>query len=408
MQEHIFGVDLFYMNKDYLDIIHELQQAVKNKKHNKAGTDVVILDSKPDTVYLIDHSSQKELEVHKKEGRHGVGIRKVFKTKELTEDDIKEIVRNIGPSYEYSEARVRHVLQTLGLEERHLSEFDLAAELKRVADINDAIYGKKGCRAHTGGYGQGRYYNNVRQGGNRTKGGLGQTQYSIDWAVVPPLPVGNTLYRDLGKAKEAHAENVKELNKIGKSLHEGIYESSMQTGSGEIKISQFKADKDEDRIYISSGRSIFDRVSMSIVANANKNLIGGSVIFPDVQILEEDKNYNRLDNPIRDNHFGILKAVLSHFIAAGHERPASTWRLHSIKHGYKSRIDTLSKILGIDVSPYFQYELSEPIDSVGPNGEHMHLFKERVIVDARGLLNAIPSIQDISRYAEVKNAIEFQ
>jgi hypothetical protein len=407
VQQAVFGIDDRYLNSDYFDVIPELKKVVKRNKYNKAGTDAVILESTPQNIYLIDHSSQKEFEVHKKEGRHGVGIRKVYKLNELTENDLKEIIRNISPSYDYSETRIRHILQTLGIEEEHLSGIDLPAELKRIANSNDEIYGKEGQGAHTGGYGSGRYNYNVRQGGNRTKGSLGQngeTQLAIDLTTI----VGNSLYRELSQADKAHQETVKELNRINELLYrQKTYESSMQTSSGEIKISQSTTDKDEDRIQISSGKSIFDRVNMSIIANTDKNLIGGSIILPAKQILEKDKNYNRLHNPIRTNHIGMLKAVLEHFIKNGHKRPASKFQWFFTNYGYKRNIATLSEILGVDVSPYFQYELSQPIDTIDQNGKHVKRFKERVIVDAEGLLKVLPTLQDTKLYNEVKKAIEF-
>ena len=417
IQEAIFGIDRYYLNSEHLDIIPELQEVVKNNKYNKAGTDVVILNSDPQTIYLIDHSNQEEFEVHRKENRHGVGIRKIYKLDNLTEDDFKEIIRNIAPSYRYSEKRIRHILQNIGITEEYLHSFDLNAELRRIIDSNDEIYGKQGQGKSAGGYGSGRYNYNVRESGNRTKTGLGEEdeiQFSIDSTFIPPLPQGSTLIRDLYQADIEHDKTVQEMNRINTLLYRSrTYESSMETPNGEIEISQSLEGKDNDKFWISSGKSIFNRVNISIQANANKNLIGGSIIFPSANISNIETNYDTIDNPIKANHAGILKAVLEHFVNSGHKRPASEWLWYASGQwngkslGYKGNVDALSETLGIDVSPYFQFELSAPIDTVDNEGNHHKDYKERVIVDAEGLMKALPTLQNTEQFSEIEKAIVF-
>ena len=63
------------------------------------------------------------------------------KLKVIINDEIKGIKQNISASYGYSAARVLHALQTVGHTERHLLGIDIAAELQRIIDSCDEIYG---------------------------------------------------------------------------------------------------------------------------------------------------------------------------------------------------------------------------------------------------------------------------
>lgn len=409
VQTSTFGIDKSYLNYEYPDIIPELQNVVNNNKYNKAGTDVVILEKDPQTIYLIDHSNQKEFEVHKKQGRHGVGIRNVFKLNELTKDDVLEIIRNVSPRYDYSSARIYHALQTIGLTKEHLDSISLDAELQRIIDSNNEIYGRDRRNWPSGGYGSGRYYNNVRESGNRTEGGLGQEelQLSIDSTTIPPLPVGNPLSKDLYQAEVAYEETIQELNKTQKLLHGKSYEASLSTKEGDIQIDQYVSRKDDDTIDLSSGTSIFNMVNLSIQANIRKNLIGGTILFPSKHINEKDKNYTRLDNPIKSNHAGILKTVLSHFIKAGERYPSSEWQYYSSTDGYKNRIDALSEALGLNLSSYFQFELSEPFYKTDNKGKQHKMYKERVVVDAEKLSKALPTLRPVEYYSEIEKALDF-
>lgn len=180
IQEAIMGIDDYYLNSEYLDIIPELQEIVKANKYNKAGTDAVVLNSDEQTIYLIDHSNQEEFEVHKNEGRHGVGIRNVYKLKELTKDEIREIIRNISPKYDYSARRIDHALQAIGLTKEHLTGISLDDELKRIADSNVVLYGKDRRNWPTGGYGSRRFNYNGSKHSRRDEGSLGQEEQQVD------------------------------------------------------------------------------------------------------------------------------------------------------------------------------------------------------------------------------------
>lgn len=402
----IFGIDKDYLNSEYINEIPELQKVVKYRDYNKAGTDAVVLDSDPQTIYLIDHSNQNEFEIHKKEGRHGLGIRKVYKLQDLTENDVREIIRNISPSYEYSPKRVFHALQTIGLEKGYLLGIDLDAELKGIIDSYVILYGKDRRKWPTGGYGSGRYYNNVRKNGSKDKGLHGQKEeswFSRDLvSSIVPMPKE---YLELQQAQNEYDNTIKELVETEKVLHSKSYESTQETSDGSINIKQYEDQRDDNSIHISSGRNIFDSVSSSIEANINRNSIGGSLIFPSENALNKESNFVRLDNPIKSNYAGILKTVLNYFIKNGKNRPLSEWQLYTSDNtNYKSKIDTLSKILGINVSPYFQFEAKE-VTREGLSGSQKEIF-ERVVVDAEGLLKALPTLQSTKQFSEIEKALE--
>ena len=151
VQQAIFGVDVFYLNKEYLNEIPELQEIVESKKYNKAGTDAVTLESEGHQyIYLIDHSNAEEYAAHRKEGRHGLGIRDVFDINKLTKDDSRTIIRNIAGDYRRSEVYIRRKLQDLGIRPEHLSGIDIATELKMGTNANDSLVSsRKGKRVST-------------------------------------------------------------------------------------------------------------------------------------------------------------------------------------------------------------------------------------------------------------------
>ena len=118
-------------------------------------------------VYLVDHSSDRELYENLREGGDGFGIRKTFEVNSIIKDDIREITRNIAPFYDYSAARISGVLQAAGIGQANLFSTDIAAELKRIIDSNDAVYGED--RANwPKGRSYGRYDNNNGERGSGT------------------------------------------------------------------------------------------------------------------------------------------------------------------------------------------------------------------------------------------------
>lgn len=148
--------EIYGINKDYLNSNHkingepidstieEIIEIVKTKKYNKSGTDAVIISADNyQTVYTIDHSPHKELEKNLEKG-DGFGIRHEFSVKELNGDAenkegtsrdelIKQLIRDIAADYGFSEARIRKVLQNLGIRPENMLGSDLASELKRMS-----------------------------------------------------------------------------------------------------------------------------------------------------------------------------------------------------------------------------------------------------------------------------------
>ena len=215
-------------------------------------------------------------------------------------------------------------------------------------------------------------------------------------------------YSDYGlkQAQKEYDNAVKELVDTEKELQSKIYEDTQSTSEGDIKIEQEESDKGSNIIGIFSGRNVFDAVSGSIEADINKNLIGGSLMFPAVNALNEESNFTRLDNPIKANYAGILKTVLSYFIKNGKDRPKSDWQLYIAGDtDYSSKINTLSKILGVDVYPYFQFE-SREVNVNGLSGPVTEVY-ERVTVDAKGLLNVLPTLQSTKQFSKIEKALEF-
>ena len=215
-------------------------------------------------------------------------------------------------------------------------------------------------------------------------------------------------YSDYGlkQAQKEYDNAVKELVDTEKELQSKTYQDIQSTSDGDIKINQTESDKGSNIIGIFSGRNIFDAVSSSIEADINKNLIGGSLIFPAVNALNEESNFTRLDNPIKANYAGILKTVLSYFIKNGKDRPKSDWWLYiSGDSSYSSKINTLSKILGVDVYQYFQFE-SREVNANGLSGPVKEIY-ERVTVDAKGLLNVLPTLQSTKQFSKIEKALEF-
>ena len=213
-------------------------------------------------------------------------------------------------------------------------------------------------------------------------------------------------YDGLKQAQEDYDNTVNELVDTEKALQSKIYQDTQSTPDGDIKINQTESDKGSNIIGISSGRNIFNAVNSSIEADINKNLIGGSLVFPGVNALNEDSNFTRLDNPIKANYAGILKTVLSYFIKNGKDRPKSDWKLYIAGDAdYRSKINTLSKILGVDVYPYFQFE-SKEVDAEGLFGPVKEIH-ERVTIDAKGLLKALPTLQSTKQFSRIEKALEF-
>ena len=137
-----FGSNNPYENSKYRAKVPEILNVIKSNKYNNPGTDIVTLDSDNNKVlYLIDHSSDKELADNLKDG-DGFGIRKVYNIDKLSENDIREITRDIAGDYQNSETAVRNWLQRLGVTSENLPGIDIDAAIKRGIGDNGQVDAK--------------------------------------------------------------------------------------------------------------------------------------------------------------------------------------------------------------------------------------------------------------------------
>ena len=136
-----YGKENPYVNSEYKAKVPEILSIIKASKYNKPGTDAVTIDSdNHKVIYLIDHSADSELEDNLKTG-DGFGIRKVYNINKLSENDIREIARNIAGDYRNSEEFVRNRLQRLGINSENLPHIDLASAIQRGVRDNGKMDG---------------------------------------------------------------------------------------------------------------------------------------------------------------------------------------------------------------------------------------------------------------------------
>ena len=219
------------------------------------------------------------------------------------------------------------------------------------------------------------------------------------------------LQRRLYDEERKLSDTIREINSTETALRgERIYQKTLSTPDGDIVVFENESAKtnsaaDKDIIWLSSGRSIFSAVSMSLKAVAKDNTIGGSIIFPAKKTDGLGDNYKR-DNPIKSSHASLLSAVLNYLIEKGSIRPHSDWVTYGrsifgvpSENSYSSKIAQLSEDLGIDVSKYFMYETRRNYDD--------KTIEERVEVDAKGLLEALSSVTNTNYYTDIKEALSF-
>lgn len=209
---------------------------------------------------------------------------------------------------------------------------------------------------------------------------------------------------ELKKTEEEAQSITRRIIEIEKQLRsKNIYENTISTSDGEIRVTISDSSKDsgEDKIWLSSGKSILGAVSMSIESNLKNGTIGGSVIFPSDVINNRGNNYQRLNNPIRRNHAEILKSVLKYFIDNGKSYPASKWMENG---GLSSEIAALSEVFKIDLSPYFKVE--SRVKENKYNDEY-DIEEQRVVVDAEKLYQALNFASNGSNMSSITEALEY-
>ena len=135
-----YGKNKPYENRQHEAELPDILEVVRDNKYNKPGTDAVTIESNDHkVVYLIDHSAHSELEANIKEGGDGFGIRASYQVDKITENDIKEIIRNIAVDYRGSKTSIQHRLQELGIKPEDLSGIDIDAAIQRGIRDNGAL-----------------------------------------------------------------------------------------------------------------------------------------------------------------------------------------------------------------------------------------------------------------------------
>lgn len=209
--------------------------------------------------------------------------------------------------------------------------------------------------------------------------------------------------RDIYKQKD-DLDNQLRRNKVFKGV--------IHTEDGDITI-QTEHDDDVNTLRIDSGDSIFNKISFSVKFNSKTHILDGSLILPTRQITDATTNFTRLDNPIKSNYARILKSVLQYFSEKGIITMYTKWSTatkrgdhyveiepgHKIfvrDNGQEVRIDTLSKILNVDITDCFKWE--NRISKYGG-------VEERENIYINGLIKILPALGDLPQFDDIKKAM---
>ena len=124
----------------------EIRRIIEQNNYNKPGTDLVIIENGNSPIlYVVDHPSQKVLKENQEEDKEkginadGFGIRKAYKINDLTKEDVKEIIRDLGYKYRNSEGSLINRLQRLGVKREYLRSSDVVAFIKAVTSSNGGL-----------------------------------------------------------------------------------------------------------------------------------------------------------------------------------------------------------------------------------------------------------------------------
>jgi len=126
-----------------------LIEQVKSKDYQANGTDVLKVGN---SLFLVDVMPQIDLEEYYPNGEipdgQGYGIRKRYDLNKVTENDVKEIIRNISVLYGFDYERINNVLQSIGITKRHLSKSAVNAAIESAK--RDAAKGNGRSRRFSG------------------------------------------------------------------------------------------------------------------------------------------------------------------------------------------------------------------------------------------------------------------
>jgi len=113
------------------------------------GTDVLKVGI---SLFLVDVMPQLDLEEYYPNGEipdgQGYGIRKRYDLNKITENDVKEIIRNISVLYGNDYQRINNVLQSIGIASRYLSKSVVNAAIESAE--RDAAKGNVRSRGLSG------------------------------------------------------------------------------------------------------------------------------------------------------------------------------------------------------------------------------------------------------------------
>lgn len=203
----------------------------------------------------------------------------------------------------------------------------------------------------------------------------------------------------LSELRSRYRYIIEQKNTLSKQLRENkIFKGVIHTDDGNIIIQTEHGD-DVNILWIDSGDSIFSQVGFSAKFNSKNRILDGSIVLPIEDVLNITNNFTKLENPIKSNYARILKSVLQYFSEKGMNTLYTEWSIVDKKGGNQEmRINTLSKILNIDVTNRFMREVRKD--------DNKHLVYERERIDVGGLIKLLPVLGNQSQFDDIKKAMQ--
>ena len=203
----------------------------------------------------------------------------------------------------------------------------------------------------------------------------------------------------LSELRSRYRYIIEQKNTLSKQLRENkIFKGVIHTDDGNIIIQTEHGD-DVNILWIDSGDRIFDQVGFSAKFNSKNRILDGSIVLPIEDVLNITNNFTKLENPIKSNYARILKSVLQYFSEKGMNTLYTKWSIVDKKGDHQEmRINTLSKILNIDVTNHFMREVRKD--------DNKRLVYERERIDVGGLIKLLPVLGNQSQFDDIKKAMQ--